>query len=103
MELTLEMLKTVGGAVIFIELVLELFWKPISKNLSFNGWADLSNNAVAFVAGLIGVVGAGVLLGGYQPADIGQWVLTALVATAGATGAYETVKNVGVPVRARLV
>ena len=95
MELTLETLTTVVGAVIFIELVLQLVWKPLVKNINFGGYADLANNIVAFVLGLVGVLGAGYLIGGLTQVAIGNLVLVAIVAASVATGAYEVVKNAG--------
>ena len=99
MELTLETLTTVVGAVIFIELVMELIWKPLVKNVDFGGYAAFANNAATFVLGLGGVIGAGWLLGGLNAAAIGNLVLVAIVAASVATGAYEVVKNVGGGVR----
>ena len=63
MELTLEALLTVAGAVIVIELVMQLLWKPLVKNVNFGGYAALANNIVAIVLALICVLGAGALLG----------------------------------------
>jgi len=79
--------------VVFIELVMELLWKPFVKNISFGGFADIVNNFVALVLGLVGVVGSGYLLGSLNGAVIGNLVLVALVAASVATGAYEVVKN----------
>ena len=91
----LESLLTVSGAVIFIELVMQLLWKPFVKNVNLGGFADLANNLVAFVLGLIGVLGAAYFTGGITA----NLFLTALVAASIATGAYEVVKNVGVGAR----
>jgi len=96
MNLDLQMLTTVAGAVIFIELVMELFYKPIVKNLTFGNWADAIKNVVAFIIGLIGTLGAGSLIpGAFTPQGIAELALVALIATASATLGYEFVKNLG--------
>ena len=102
MELTLETLQTVVGAVAFIELVMELLWKPLIKNISFGGYADIVNNLAAVVLGLIGTVGAGYILGTINGAVLGNLVLVALVAASVSTGVYEVAKNIGVGVRNNL-
>lgn len=93
MDLDLELLKTVGGAVVFIELVMELFYKPLVKNLELGGWKDIITNLVAFGVGLVGTLSAGYLLQGFMPTDVANLVLVALVATAISTLGYEFVSN----------
>jgi len=102
MELNLELLKTVGGAVFFVELVLQGLYKPFIKNFNLNGWEELATNIVAFLVALIGAEGAGYLLGGFMPADVANLALVALVASSIATYGYEAIKNLAGGARANL-
>jgi hypothetical protein len=101
-DLTLQAVTTVAGAVLVIELVLELFVKPAMENLSVDyqiKWGRLTCNVAAFVIGLAATLGAGHLVGLTSVADVGQLVLVSLAASSMATAGYEVATNAAHAVR----
>jgi hypothetical protein len=95
-EITLRGVTTVAGAVLVIELMLELFVKPAMKNLPTDyqvKWGRLTCNVAAFAIGLAATMGAGHLVGLTAVADAGQMVLVSLAASSMATAGYEVVAN----------
>jgi len=102
MELTLASLGTLAGAVLLIELVMELLWKPLVKNISFGGYADIVNNFAAFVFALAGTWGSAYVAELWSREVVAERFLLALAAAFTATFGYEVVKNIGVGVRNNL-
>jgi len=95
-DITLRGVTTVAGAVLVIELTLELFVKPAMENLPADyqvKWGKLTCNAAAFAIGLAATLGAGHLVGLASVADWGQLVLVSLAASSIATAGYEVVTN----------
>jgi len=95
-DITLRAVTTVAGAVLVIEMTLELFVKPALANLPAgvrDRWGRLACNGAAFAVGLAATLAAARLTGLTTAADVGQMVLAALAAASLATAGYEVASN----------
>ena len=95
-DITLHGATTVAGAVLVIELAMELVVKPAMENLPEGyrrRWGKLTCNLAAFAVGLLATVGAGRLTGLTSATEVGQLVLVSLVASSLATAGYEVATN----------
>ena len=94
MNFTVEVLATVAGLAVVVELLLELFFKPALAGSENAPWYAIAMNVFVFVAALILCLVYEALKGGLCGMSGLQCFLTALGATAVSVLGYEVYKNV---------